>query len=53
MVTFRQVDPFFVINFNQPTQQPQILGELHLPGFSRFLYPFNDNTIIGFGRNTN
>jgi len=52
MVTFRQVDPFFVIDLTRPNQ-PRILGELKIPGFSRFLYPFDEQTIIGIGRNTN
>lgn len=49
LVTFRQVDPFFAISL-QNHKKPKILGELKVPGFSRYLHPFDDDTIIGFGR---
>jgi len=32
MVTFQQIDPFFVIDLSSDT--PKILGELKNPGFS-------------------
>lgn len=51
MVTFRQVDPFFVIDLSNPSL-PKILGELKIPGFSTYLHPYDDNTIIGLGRDT-
>lgn len=49
MVTFRQVDPFFVISLANH-KRPKILGELKVPGFSRYLHPYDEETIIGFGR---
>lgn len=49
MVTFRQVDPFFVIDLSNP-KKPKSLGELKIPGFSRYLHPYDENTIIGIGR---
>lgn len=49
MVTFRQVDPFFVIDLSNP-ETPESLGELKIPGFSRYLHPYDENTIIGIGR---
>lgn len=49
MVTFRQVDPFFVIDLSNP-RNPRILGELKVPGFSRYLHPYDDNIVIGIGR---
>jgi len=49
MVTFRQIDPFFVIDLSNP-QQPVSLGELKIPGFSRYLHPYDENHIIGIGR---
>ncbi|WP_226593914.1 beta-propeller domain-containing protein, partial [Microseira wollei] len=36
MVTFRQIDPFFTLDLRQPTN-PQLAGELKLPGFSQYL----------------
>lgn len=52
MVTFRQVDPFFVISFSS-FRAPVVLGELKIPGYSTYLHPFDENTIIGFGRDAN
>ncbi|HDP73515.1 MAG TPA: hypothetical protein ENN46_00970 [Candidatus Woesearchaeota archaeon] len=49
MVTFRQIDPFFVIDLSNP-RNPKDLGELKIPGFSRYLHPYDENTIIGIGR---
>ncbi len=51
MVTFRRVDPFFVIDLSDP-EKPKILGKLKIPGFSRYLHPYDENTIIGLGRDT-
>lgn len=49
MVTFRQVDPFFVIDLSDPNA-PTDLGELKIPGFSRYLHPYDENHIIGIGQ---
>ena len=49
MVTFRQVDPFFVIDLSDPANIKE-LGKLKIPGFSRYLHPYDENTIIGIGR---
>lgn len=49
MVTFRQVDPFFVIDLSDP-EDPEVLGELKIPGFSRYLHPYDENHIIGIGQ---
>ncbi len=51
MVTFRQVDPFFVIDLSTPSK-PEVLGKLKIPGFSNYLYPYDDTHIIGFGKET-
>ena len=50
MVTFRLIDPFFVIDLS--TDQPKILGELKIPGFSDYLHPYDQNHIIGAGKET-
>ncbi|MDA1197091.1 MAG: beta-propeller domain-containing protein [Nanoarchaeota archaeon] len=49
MVTFRQTDPFFVIDLSTP-QNIKELGQLKIPGFSRYLHPYDKDTIIGIGR---
>ena len=50
LVTFQQIDPFFVIDLS--TDTPKILGELKIPGFSNYLHPFDEDHIIGIGRDT-
>ena len=49
MVTFREIDPFFVIDLSDP-ENIDVLGELKIPGFSRYLHAYSDDIIIGFGR---
>ncbi|MBD3209493.1 beta-propeller domain-containing protein, partial [Candidatus Woesearchaeota archaeon] len=49
LVTFRRVDPFFVIDLSDPEDVVE-LGELKIPGFSRYLHPYDDDIIIGLGR---
>ena len=51
LVTFRQIDPFFVIDLSDP-KNPEILGELKIPGYSDYLHPFDENHIIGIGKDT-
>mmetsp|Transcript_27053 Transcript_27053/g.84108 ORF Transcript_27053/g.84108 Transcript_27053/m.84108 type:complete len:676 (-) Transcript_27053:87-2114(-) len=49
LVTFVQTDPLFVIALDDPTQ-PEVLGELKIPGFSSYLHPVNDTHVLGVGR---
>lgn len=49
LVTFKQTDPFFVIDLSNP-RQPTELGQLKIPGFSRYLHPYDDTHLIGLGR---
>lgn len=49
MVTFRKVDPLFVIDLSSP-ENPTILGKLKIPGYSDYLHPYDENHIIGFGK---
>lgn len=49
MVTFKQVDPLFVIDLKNPAS-PRILGTLKIPGYSDYLHPYDDTHIIGFGK---
>ncbi|MCA1064277.1 beta-propeller domain-containing protein [Rossellomorea sp. AcN35-11] len=51
MVTFKQVDPLFVIDTEDP-EDPKVLGELKIPGFSTYLHPIDENHLIGFGFDT-
>jgi inhibitor of cysteine peptidase len=49
MVTFRQIDPFYVIDLTDPAA-PEILGFLKIPGYSDYLHPYDEDHIIGFGK---
>jgi len=51
LVTYRQVDPFFVIDLSEPTN-PEILGELKISGYSDYLHPISDTLILGVGQET-
>ncbi|MFZ3383043.1 MAG: beta-propeller domain-containing protein [Candidatus Methanoperedens sp.] len=51
MVTFKRMDPLFVIDLADPTK-PQVLGQLKIPGFSDYLHPYDENHIIGVGKET-
>lgn len=48
VVTFKQVDPLFVIDLKDPTA-PKITGELKIPGFSTYLHPVSDTLLLGVG----
>ncbi|SHJ08916.1 Beta propeller domain-containing protein [Geosporobacter subterraneus DSM 17957] len=49
MVTFRETDPFFVLDLKEP-KEPKMLGYLKIPGYSDYLHPYDENHIIGFGK---
>ncbi len=49
MVTFRTIDPLFVIDTSDP-RNPRILGKLKIPGFSDYLHPYDEDHILGFGK---
>jgi inhibitor of cysteine peptidase len=51
IVTFKTVDPLFVIDLKNP-RQPNVLGALKIPGYSDYLHPYDENHIIGFGKDT-
>ncbi|MBD3300588.1 MAG: hypothetical protein GF347_04510 [Candidatus Moranbacteria bacterium] len=52
IVTFREVDPFYVLDLSDP-QKPEIKGELKIPGYSSYLHPVKENLILGIGEEDN
>jgi uncharacterized secreted protein with C-terminal beta-propeller domain len=50
-VTFKKTDPLFVIDLSQPTNL-SVLGELHIPGYSDYLHPYDETHLIGVGKHT-
>ena len=51
MVTFKKVDPLFVIDLADPSN-PKVLGKLKIPGYSDYLHPMDSTHIIGIGKET-
>ena len=51
VVTYKQIDPLFVIDLSD-THNPQIKGELKIPGYSSYLHPYDETHVIGIGYNT-
>ncbi|MCP3684835.1 MAG: hypothetical protein GY861_19390 [bacterium] len=49
MVTFRHIDPLFVIDLSDP-ENPEILGKLKIPGYSDYLHPYDETHLIGIGK---
>ena len=49
LVTFKKVDPLFVIDLKDPTA-PKVLGKLKIPGYSNYLHPYDETHIIGLGK---
>lgn len=49
VVTFRQIDPLFVIDLSSPTA-PKVVGELKIPGFSNYLHPISEDILLGIGQ---
>lgn len=51
-VTFKQVDPLFSVDLSDPTN-PQIIGELKIPGFSEFMFAWGNGKMLGIGEENN
>jgi len=49
LVTFENIDPLFAIDLSDPAN-PDVVGELTLPGVSHFLLPYDENHLIGIGK---
>ena len=49
VVTFRQIDPLYVIDLSDPTK-PRVQGELEIPGYSAYLHPVGAGRLLGIGQ---
>ncbi len=49
VVTFRQVDPLYVLDLSNP-RAPRLTGELKIPGYSAYLHPIGDGLLLGLGQ---
>jgi inhibitor of cysteine peptidase len=52
IVTFKQIDPFYVLDLSNP-ENPNKVGELKIPGYSSYLHPISKDLIIGIGKEDN
>lgn len=49
VVTFRQVDPLYVLDLRDP-ERPVVSGELKIPGYSAYLHPLGNGRLLGIGQ---
>ena len=49
VVTFRQIDPLYTIDLSDP-ENPKVMGELKIPGFSSYLHPVGEGLLLGVGQ---
>lgn len=48
MVTFERTDPFYTLDLSDP-YNPSVLGELKINGFSSYIHPIDDTTLLTIG----
>lgn len=51
VVTYRRIDPLLVIDLSDPSE-PKLLGSLKIPGYSRYLHPYDEDHLVGVGMET-
>ncbi len=49
VVTFRETDPLYTLDLSDP-ENPQVLGELKILGYSAYLHPVGDDLVLGVGQ---
>lgn len=52
IVTFRQTDPLYAVDLSNP-QNPVIMDEFKINGFSSYMQKWSDNLLVGFGSSAN
>jgi hypothetical protein len=48
IVTFKKTDPLFVLDLADP-RNPQVVGELQIPGFSTYMHMMDDRHLLAIG----
>jgi inhibitor of cysteine peptidase len=51
-VTFRETDPLFSVDLSDP-EEPKIMGELKITGFSSYLHGYSEHMLLGIGEEIN
>jgi uncharacterized secreted protein with C-terminal beta-propeller domain len=49
LVTFRETDPLWTLDLSNP-ENPRLLGELMVPGYSTYLHPIEGGKLLAVGR---
>lgn len=49
VVTFKQTDPFYVLDLRDP-KNPKVTGEIKIPGYSSYLHPLANDRVLGIGK---
>lgn len=49
IVTFRQTDPFYVLDLSN-VSSPKLAGQLKIPGYSSYLHPLAEHLVLGVGK---
>ena len=49
LVTYRLVDPLYVLDLSDPAD-PKLAGELHVEGYSDYLFPVSETLLLGVGK---
>lgn len=49
LVTYRLTDPLYVLDLSDPAD-PKTAGELHVEGYSDYLFPVSDTLLLGVGK---
>jgi hypothetical protein len=49
VVTFRQTDPLYTVDLSDP-ENPEVVGELKILGYSAYLHPLGEGLILGIGQ---
>jgi len=49
VVTFRRTDPLYTLDLTRP-EHPQLVGSLHVEGFSNYLHPLDDTHLLAIGQ---
>lgn len=49
IVTFRQTDPLYTVDLADP-ENPRVVGELKILGYSAYLHPIGDGLLLGIGQ---
>jgi DNA excision repair protein ERCC-4 len=55
VVTFENIDPFLIVDLSNP-ENPSVVGELELPGYSNYLHPITIDGVslmLGVGQEVN